>query len=219
MRRHRLWPRFLGLAALAACGGEPAAPAPRWVSLDEIHRPRPLEELARLLEERVRPPRDGHVVHGGPRGDEVWFELPLPPRVWTRDEASGAWRTPRPVDGAFLAGEPGTLTVADGQRTWKQRGTKHTARRDAALVVKIEPSEALPETLTCRVRLDAGRAADGRWRASEKDLACDGFLVFPGLPETIAVDVPPASVLSFASVSPDPDAHGETLAPTTFRVR
>ena len=33
------------------------------------------------------------------------------------------------------------------------------------------------------------------------------------------VDIPPASRLSFASVSPEFDAHGTDLGPTTFRVR
>ena len=220
MRRPRVLPRCLAVAALAACGaGKPAAPAPRWVDLSREFRPRPLEELARLLEEQVRPPRGGRVVRAETDGAEVWFELPLPRAAWTRDEESGGWQAPRPAGGAFLAAVPGTLIVAHGTRTWKQRGTRHTARRDLPMSVIPDPGTELPETLTCRVRLDAGRASDGRWRAAEKDLACDGFLVFPGLPERLTVEVPPAGVLSFASVSPDPDGRGEALAPTTFRVR
>src|SRR5262245_46902131 len=135
MRQTRHLPQSLALAVLTACGGkQPDGPAPRWLALDELHRPRPLEELAQRLEEQVRPPRGGRVARGGKDGSEVWFELPLAPELWTRDEKTGAWRTPRPGGGAFLAGEPGTLVVANGERKWKQRGTKHIARQDAALV-------------------------------------------------------------------------------------
>lgn len=211
-------------AALAGCGNARPAdpPVPVWVDLMAGFRPPPLQELARHLESLVEPPRPGRILPGK-REKELWFELPLPRAGWTRSELAGAWRMPMPEGGALQAGESTTLAVLDGSDALKQgrprlmrAGRFWTDGQD--LFVTLEPeAEPSDELLLC-MRLDAGHEVDGHWRVTQWDLACAGLLVFPGAPQTLALEIPPGSCLSFASVAPDPGGRGAELAPTTFRV-
>ncbi len=209
--------------ALCACAEpDPAPAAPRWVALARGFQPRPLEELAQRLEARVQPSRAGRIVR---RGDgEVWFELPLAREGWTTDAERVVWRTPLPAGGALLTENQSSAVVVDGERVLeeglgrRERPQRFELRGSELLLTVPEGAEPA-ETLLYRVRLEHGRKVDGTWRAAQRSLVCDGVLVFPGEPERLTVEVPPTSVLSFASVSPDPGGRGEELGPTTFRVR
>lgn len=216
-------------AALGACG-EPAAgvrsaaPAPGWVDLAAAFQPPALGELAERLEAGVQPPRAARLVPGGKRGDELWFELPLPRASWTRDESSGFWSTPLPRRGALLAGESQTQVLCEGTTALRfgqprrPRAGRHWFEGERIFVSVAREAEPSDE-LVYRMRLDHGRRVEGAWRVGQGDLACNGFLVFPGLPATLEVEIPRDSRLSFASVSPDPSGMGASLAPTRFRVQ
>jgi arylsulfatase A-like enzyme len=228
MRALRL-PFTLLLAGLAACGGaEPAAKgaAGRWLDLARGYRPRPLEVLAATLEAALQPPRGARIVTeaaGEGAGASVWFELALPRAAWQRAAAANTWTTPEPRGGALLAGERTSRKLLDGASPIKEgmprqpRAGRYWSEDDALFLTVADGAEP-SDALVYRMRLDHGREVDGSWRVAQWDLACNGFLVFPGAPETLAVEVPPDSCLSFASVAPDPGGRGDELGPTTFRV-
>jgi len=217
---------MLAAALAAGCGADAPAPAagtPAWIDLAQGYRPPPLAELAGGLEARVTPPRGGRIVPGT-RAEELWFELPLAPEGWTRQEDEPwTWRRPLPTGGAMLAAEASSIAVLqDGEPLKQGRPRQARAGRfwndGVGLFVTTEEDAEPSAALTLRARLDAGREVDGRWRVAQWDVACDGMLVFPGVPTELALTVPADSALRFASVAPDPGGRGDELAATTFRV-
>lgn len=230
MRRPPLAPGALFLAvALGACGETPSSPrpepvpAPRWIDLARGFRPPPLEELARDLEARVEPARPVRYVRPAERPEELWFELPLPRESWTRTEAAGTWQAVLPRGGALLAGESVSQVLVDPEhplvfgKPRREKSGRYWIEGPRICLTTARDGEP-SDRLTFRMRLDHGHEQDGHWRVAQADLACNGFLLFPGVPVRIPVDVPAASELHFATVSPDPAGLGEHLGPTTFRV-
>ncbi len=216
---------LLCACSFAACGqGKSEPPAPRWVELARGFRPRPLEELVAELEARVQPARPGRIVRGGAADTELWFELELPRALWSPGPAAYEWRAPLPVGGALFVGNPRSLTLEMGAKTWRRALRRKLAPaeyRDRFQLVEREISLYLehgePEGMLFRARLGNGSEVDGRWRVAQGELACNGLLVFPGAPETLSIEVPPASRLCFTTVVLDPG--GDASAPTRFRLR
>lgn len=216
---------LLGAGSFAACGrGEDSVPAPRWVELARAFRPRPLEELVAELEGRVQPARQGRILRRGEGGTELWFELELPRALWTAGPSRYEWRAPLPLGGAMLVGNPRTLTLEMGAKTWRRALRRKLAPaeyRDRFQLVEKEISLYLehgePEGVLFRARLGNGSEVDGRWRVAQGELACNGLLVFPGSPETLSIEVPPDSRLCLTTVALDPGA--EASGPSRFRVR
>ncbi len=215
--------------ALSACGGDPAPERPTWIELAQGFEPRPLAELAAQLEQREQPDRGARFSTDA--DGRVWLELPLARALWRPGESSCEWRSPIPAGGAIRLAERKTLALEAGTREagtvrWEQsrtrsnRGAKLTPglRLDATdLVLCLAEGAELPELLTCRVRLEHGSVNDGRWRSRLGDLSANGILVFPGLPESVACEIPPASRLTFTAVFPRTDAPGPS--PGALRVK
>lgn len=211
-RRYTREPVFVSLRGLAplfvlglaACGGESPALLPRWVELTQGFQPRALEALATQLEARVQPSRSGRVSSDAE--GRVWLELPLARTLWKAGALPCEWRAPLPAEGAMLLAEQRTLDLVDGATVWSQsqprpgRPAPGLRLDGEELVLYLSEGAELSERLVCRARLEHGRARVGRWRSALGDLGANGILVFPGLPETVACEIPPQSRLCFTPV-------------------
>src|SRR5262249_28337334 len=67
------------------------------------------------------------------------------------------------------------------------------------VLLRAEPEPPGPGRFSCRVT--RGREEDGVWRAAVQELVGDGLSLWPGERWETAVDVPPGSVLRFATLA------------------
>ena len=202
---------------LAACGRGSERAAERWVELARGFDPGPLGALAERLEGRVQPPRGSRFESGadGAEGGALFLELPLAPEQWSAGPAEREWRAPLPTRGAMWLAVRSSIVLVDEGRTWTQAPTRRSRAPapestfrvvDDELVLALASDAQPSPALRLRARLEHGRAASGRWRGTAPGFSCNGFLVFPGEPVTVACELPRASALGFGAVHAWADA-------------
>lgn len=145
---------------------------------------------------------------------------PVPPSVLAlgADGAAGeqaipssAWRV-ESAPGTFSLALPAGVAAADGARLFAQLVRVDEARALAPFEYRVEsrgkgrsltlcwPGEGRPPAMRLAVRLENGRHDEGRWELRSGRFCGTGIPVWSGGREELALDVPPASELSFRFV-------------------
>ena len=191
---------FLTLVVLmvGACGDPPPEPGGA-IRLAAGFRPSPVEPTTWPAEgEREIALRS--VDAGDREGAFVEIRVPIAGDEWLG--ADGTWATPE-TELFSVEEEPGTLLVGETQfapMTKRLRpGTFEIKRGRIRFQTDSEERPDVDGSYT--VQLSLGAEENGAWRMRAGSIAGDAIPVLPGLSEELVVDVPPGSVLRFATAA------------------
>jgi len=200
------------VAGFCACS---RASEPRWIPLAHAFRPTSPDELAETLD----PGWKGMGLQPSEDGLGLWVEVRIEPERWKQGrlvKRSGGpdpiqeWHCKRPSNTGFRGqlGERCRLFSADEEfEQYEIRGRKHFQPKRGfhvgvmRLTLRLDRDEEPSSDLVFAAWFPRGRVAGGRWRTAAREIACDGLPVWSGETARLSCDIPPASMLRFATLA------------------